>query len=85
MRWMISASHVNDELDCGAFVVAQHREVRDADTSATAPVQKRVERPNGRQPGTPGDEPHEAIVSQRHTEVGRLGFHGFGVAAAAVL
>lgn len=81
----ISAAHVNYQLKRGAFLVAQHREVSDADTSASSAVQERVQWPNGGQPGTPVNKPHEAIAPERHAEVGELGFHGLGVAAAAGL
>jgi len=81
MRRTISAAQVDDQLDSGAVVIAQNGEVCDAHASTAAGLKERVQRPAGGQPRTPVDESNDAVTSDGHTKVGKLGLHASGVAS----
>lgn len=64
-----AAAKVDDQLDGDEVVVADDREIGDADTRAPAGVEQRMQRAAAGEPRGPVDEPDGAVAENGRTEV----------------
>lgn len=81
----VTTAEVEDDLDRDVVVVADDRQVGDADPGAATGIEQGVQRAAGGEPRAPVDEAYRAVAEDGCAEVRGFAIHGGGVARGVLL